>query len=89
MSEVKPSPSPILEKITKTLNALDDLNRLIDDLTVKLTTYLLPKADEECKKEVLAEAEKPIAPLEEYLMEILDKIGYLKMKIKQIDSRIR
>jgi len=82
--------NPIMEKTVATLNALNDLNIAIDDLTVKLTPYLLPKIDEKNSGNgAIKKAEAPIITLEEYLAEVLDKIDYLKTKIKQIDSRIR
>ena len=40
MSEITKQ-SPIMEKTVAILNMLDDLNIIIDDLTVKLTSYLL------------------------------------------------
>ena len=89
MSELKEQQKPIMEKATKILDALDVLNELISSLDTELTPYLLPKTDERHEKETARNSESPISPLEEYLVEILDKIDYLKMKIKQIDSRIR
>ena len=89
MSEVKEQQKPIMEKATQILDALDDLNKSIDDLTVELTPYLLPKIGEKHEKEGVKEVEATGSPLEEYLKETLDKINYLKMKIKQIDNRIR
>ncbi len=89
MNEVKEQQKPIMEKATKILGALDDLNESIDNLTVELTPYLLPEPNEKCEKEVTAEPKMTVSPLEEYLMEVLDKMDYLKMKIKQINSRIR
>ena len=89
MSELKEQQKPIMEKATKILDELDNLNKLIDNLDGKLTPYLLPEPNEKCEKEAVAEPEITVSPLEEYLMEVLDKMDYLKMKIKQIDSRIR
>jgi len=90
MSEVKEQHKPTMEKATQILDALDDLDKSIDDLTVELTPYLLPTINGEIKKEKAVEgAQEAVSPLEEYLKESLDKINYLKMKIKQINSRIR
>ena len=88
MSELKEQHKPIMEKAITISTALDDLNTAIDDLTVELTPYLLPKNEEkhETRKE---NNDESVSPLEEYLIEFLDKIDYLKMKIKQINSRIR
>jgi len=89
MSELKEQQKPIMEKATKILDELDILNELISRLDIELTSYLLPKGDEKHEKEGVKEAVATVSPLEEYLVEILDKIDYLKMKIKQIDNRIR
>ena len=62
-----------MEKATKILDKLDNLNKLIDDLDGKLTPYLLPEPNEKCEKEAVAEPEITVSPLEEYLMEVLDK----------------
>ena len=89
MSEITKQ-SPIMEKTVAILNMLDDLNIIIDDLTVKLTSYLLPETVEKNDGSgTIKEAEAPISPLEEYLIRCWNKIDDLRIKIKQIDSRIR
>jgi len=82
--------SPIMEKTVAILNALDDLNIAIDDLTVKLTPYLLSKTDKKNDESgAIKEAEASISPLEEYLIRCWNRIDDLRIKIRQIDSRIR
>ena len=89
MSEITKQ-SPIMEKTVAILNMLDDLNIIIDDLTVKLTSYLLPETvGKNDGSGTIKEAEAPISPLEEYLIRCWNKIDDLRIKIKQIDSRIR
>ena len=89
MSEITKQ-SPIMEKTVAILNMLDDLNIIIDDLTVKLTSYLLPETvGKNDESGTIKEAEAPISPLEEYLIRCWNKIDDLRIKIKQIDSRIR
>jgi len=89
MNELKEQHKPIMEKAIIISTALDDLNTTIDDLTVELTPYLSPKNEEKHETREESYDETCISPLEKYLIEFLDKIDALKMKIKQINSRIR
>ena len=89
MSELKEQHNPIIEKAITISKALDELNAAIDVLAVELTPYLLPKNEEEKHAIRKGNNDESVSPLEEYLIEFLDKINYLKMKIEQTNSRIR
>jgi len=89
MSELKEQHKPIMEKAITISKALDELNAAIDVLAVELTPYLLPKNEEEKHAIRKENNDESVSPLEEYLIEFLDKINYLKMKIEQTNSRIR
>ena len=77
---------PIMQKATAVIDALDDLQRSVEALSVKLTPYLLPSKEKSPEKE---NPEEPISPLEEQLNKAVEKINNLIIKIQQIDTCIR
>jgi len=79
--------SPVLEKLTRISTVLDDLNEAIDNLDIRLAFYSLPEAKKEHK--LVEEIEDPLSPLEKHLVELLNKIVCLEMKVKEINSRVR
>lgn len=77
---------PIIQKAAAVIDALDDLQRSVEALSVKLTPYLLPSEEKGLEKTV---PEEPVSPLEEQLRKAVEKINDLIIKIQQIDICIR